>query len=366
MSELHDPSWYYKAHWRDLSDDYLVEVEKRCKNLHFSYAGMLGPDESLCEVLERDEKTLEENNVTHRQIADVLETLHLECNHKPTSNGSVQHGKYNVYESVYRGAQTSPFQHSDDSGYYGYGSGDRDIRIIRTSDDKEFRFGHLLIHMIRYNGFFEGTGTSYRVDPQEVIDFFEIKPEVDYSVTWKPHKYITMSMSTGAKEDERKTLKFFEAHALEKIEVDGHFIHLLPNFLDTYINYSKYDDKDVDILEILVKEMDAKRNGNNRFYEVCKMSQEKYNAHKKNEVLKYQTIIENFRKNEMTEKDYCNLYLCSFNPTPKWKITSTVVIPDSMKIHGYNFNQNSFNEMLRNELVTFRFVDTKVPDFSEQ
>jgi len=67
--------WYFTAHWRELSSEYLCEVENRCKDSRYSSAEMLGHDESLIEMLERDEQTLLKLGITHKQIGDVLQNV---------------------------------------------------------------------------------------------------------------------------------------------------------------------------------------------------------------------------------------------------------------------------------------------------
>lgn len=90
----------------------------------------------------------------------------------------------------YRGSQRSPFQHPSDGRYYGYSSGNANIYVTRKRDGAKFQFGNLLIDLIRHNGFFEGRGIepayagfdTFRVDPHRVMEFFNIRPGVDYSI----------------------------------------------------------------------------------------------------------------------------------------------------------------------------------------
>ena len=150
---------YFTTHWRDLEVEYLCGVEDKCKNLKFSQNGMLGKDEKLIEVLEQDEKTLLELGITHQQIGDVLQNIEKASSGEWNLNWhNILDGRYQVRAIVWMGSQQSPFQHDNDKNYYGFRTGDRDIIVKRTSDNKEFQYGSLLAHMIKYNGFFEGNG----------------------------------------------------------------------------------------------------------------------------------------------------------------------------------------------------------------
>jgi len=271
MQDSKDPQWYYKAYWRDLSDDYLAMVEGKCKNSEFSNCCMIGPNESLREILEKDEMTLAKLNITRQQIADVLESVHVawqyskdfEMDHTVLyPEKFIKNRKYLVQEIVYLGSQYSPFQHPNDTNYYGYKSGDRNISIIRMSDQKRFDFGHLLIHMIRYNGFFEGQTnmtqscyhgiSGFRIDPEEVIDFFGIQENVDYSITWKPSKIWQERTSQNFGIETVKP--FMDKYALRK------WTHFDSNgllCLSIYLSWNKKDISSVISSELLTKEYDT-------------------------------------------------------------------------------------------------------------
>ena len=88
-------------------------------------------------------------------MADVLESMYtLGCLRDEETHKISE--RFKVKVTRWRGSQKSPFQHESDGKYYGYQSGDCDILVKRVSDGKAYFFGHLLIDVIRYNGFFEG------------------------------------------------------------------------------------------------------------------------------------------------------------------------------------------------------------------
>jgi len=79
---------------------------------------------------------------------------------------------------------TSP---SVGTGFVGHS--DKNVTVTNPDGDR-FHFGGLLPHLIRAHGFFEGSAqtttykhdgiTCFRVDPEEVIRYFEIQPGRDY------------------------------------------------------------------------------------------------------------------------------------------------------------------------------------------
>jgi hypothetical protein len=180
-------------HWRTLSREQLTQVEQRCRPGaapdHVCSAGMLAPTESLREVLERDEQTLERLNITRFQIATVLD---LAVESAKTDVGCIRSGafqiedrRYSVVLRSYMGYQESPFGgHLPNSQHC--------VTVTAESDNKQYSFGGGLAHMIRHNGFFEGNvpaGAAYkhtkiktfRVDPEECVQFFGIQPETNYA-----------------------------------------------------------------------------------------------------------------------------------------------------------------------------------------
>jgi len=157
---------------------------------------VLGPDESLVTTLARDEATLNYLNVTHTQVADVLEAVYADATTRQQLAAQFTVCCCAVQTGYYR----SPFQHTEDTTCYGGSSiGDRDITVVRRRDNAKLHFGQMLIDMIRYNGFFGGcpqagrADNTYRLDPETVIRFFLIQPGVNYSIRRVSHSDGTTS-----------------------------------------------------------------------------------------------------------------------------------------------------------------------------
>jgi len=215
---------FFQGYWRDLPEEYLRQVESRCKDAEFCESMMLSEEDDLSEVLERDEATLLGLSITRKQIADVLETIKVlacEGDGADFEPKVILNGRFAVETLTYRGSQPSPFQHPDDQRYYGIRWGCQNVRVLCRRYQKVFSFSTLLIPMIRYNGFFEGNirnGTyneieSFRIDPEQVVDFFGIQPNIDYSLGFETRKQWRTGKS-GPQSLEYQNL--VEALALEK------------------------------------------------------------------------------------------------------------------------------------------------------
>lgn len=185
------------GHWRTLTPEQLLWVENRCRPGpgpdHVCTAGMLAPDESLRDILEQDEQTLERLGVTRFQIADVLEAAAESAKERwgsrpDTGTLTLGDSKYRIESTQYMGFQESPFDPPHRTSYAPHSH--RNVTVYNAAN-QPFQFGGLLPHLIRQHGFFEGNAqtttyrfdgiTCFRVDPEECVRFFDIQPGHDYS-----------------------------------------------------------------------------------------------------------------------------------------------------------------------------------------
>lgn len=107
--------------------------------------------------------------------------------------------KYLILNSSSWGYQCCPFRSPKDLkrvffGRPATGGGD-DYWIYDISNCKSLSFNDLHIHMIREHGFFEGS-VPYRLNPESVIDFFNLLPGINYKckyryvLRWK-HEFVS-------------------------------------------------------------------------------------------------------------------------------------------------------------------------------
>jgi hypothetical protein len=142
-----------------------------------SDAGFLGPDERLLDVLAADNRhVVDELGLTHQELAKHL--------HAVGSIGrwrSWEHRAF-AYEFVYRGRrfktetvvtkglQPSPFLDGTQSG--------TNVTVENLDTGKKMTYGLLVPYLIERYGFYEGKGTTYRVEPARVLEVFDfIKPK---------------------------------------------------------------------------------------------------------------------------------------------------------------------------------------------
>jgi hypothetical protein len=140
-----------------------------------SQAGFLGKDESLLKVLAADNRyVVDELGSTHQELAKHLHVLgtvgRLQFRNGQQYREFTYHGRrFKVIKfTATHGTQPSPFND---------GTWTQNDAIIQNRDSgKTLGFSLLVPFMIERYGFYEGKGTSYRVDPRkvvEVLDFLE-------------------------------------------------------------------------------------------------------------------------------------------------------------------------------------------------
>jgi hypothetical protein len=166
----------------EINDISIADLEKKMRpgsGADMSVAGFLGKDESLLEVLAADNQyVVEELGLTHQELAKHLHVLgaigKLQFRHGQQDKAFTYHGrKFKVIKfTSTHGTQPSPFND---------GTWTQNDAIVQNVDNgKQLGFSLLVPFMIERYGFYEGKGTSYRVDPRnvvEVLDFLKEKPK---------------------------------------------------------------------------------------------------------------------------------------------------------------------------------------------
>lgn len=132
--------------------------------------GFLGNDtRHIHDIIEEDMHTLSRLNVSKEQIADRLQYFIEEG--KKGLETPVDLGNFTTQVIWRRGMLPSPF--GDPKRLY--------HKIVATvfnkTLNKEITYTQLNVHMIRDHGFFEGKGSIFRVEPEEIVEVLEIKPE---------------------------------------------------------------------------------------------------------------------------------------------------------------------------------------------
>lgn len=179
----------------------------------FSMSHFLADNETLDEVIQRDQQTLQRYGVTCGQVADKLEefiakfnqrrngqlsfedTQFLQRNPFPRQNLKIDtlrnvppqfigiyplDNRYIMGGISTAGTQFCPFQQPGCTG------GNSDYFIYDTQTKEHIEFGNLLIHLVRDHCFFEGN-VAYRLDPEKAIRIFSlssgpVRPVTHHSV----------------------------------------------------------------------------------------------------------------------------------------------------------------------------------------
>ena len=136
--------------------------------------GFLGDDtRHVHDIIEEDMHTLARLGVTQEQIADRLQYFIEEG--KKGLETPVDLGDFTTQVIWRRGMLPSPF--GDPKRLY--------HKIVATVFNKhlnkELRYTQLNVHMIGDHGFFEGKRSVFRLEPEEVVEVLEIKPEISES-----------------------------------------------------------------------------------------------------------------------------------------------------------------------------------------
>jgi hypothetical protein len=149
----------------------IATLEKIMRPKMLSTAGFLGPDESLLEVLVADnDYVVGELKLTHQALArPMLVAAAVGKKQGGVLHDAVTfryHGRdYRVKLTVFRGKITSPFQ--DET------STNTEATVENLTSGKKVSYSLLVPEMVRRYGFYEGTGTKYRVDPRRVVEVFD-------------------------------------------------------------------------------------------------------------------------------------------------------------------------------------------------
>ncbi len=142
-----------------------LEVDMRPKKI--SGAGFLGPDEKLLEVMAADNRyVVDELGLSHQDLARHLHALaaigEWLNRHDKAGEEFMYHGKrFKALVEHSRGFVKSPFADGTRSG--------SNATVTNIETGKKMRYGLLVPYMVERYGFYEGKGTSYRLEPRTVV-----------------------------------------------------------------------------------------------------------------------------------------------------------------------------------------------------
>ena len=212
----------------------------------YSAEGFIKQNTYPLKIIQTDEQYLKSVNITHQQISDKLQTIiskygkiiqntrfdekfNLDNLDAFKPKEILVENEYLVSSLCTMGAQECPFQNKKlDDKYNGHQYGSNDFTINHKTTGKKLFFGDLLIHMVAKHHFFEGPGMKYRLEPKEVIDFFRLKPNENYTPIYDT-KLIWKSIGSNNKSISDKDMKILKYYALETIIDDKIIGFLFPS-----------------------------------------------------------------------------------------------------------------------------------------
>jgi hypothetical protein len=139
-----------------------LKMARRFEAGVISADGFLGDDDRhVHDIVRADEETLTALGHTPEEVADRMQYFADEA--FPVYDGEVVlEGHYRVENRSERGKMVCPFSHP---GAYAKGI----VTLTNETNGLTVKWTPLLVHMIRTHHFFEGRGSSHRVEPELLI-----------------------------------------------------------------------------------------------------------------------------------------------------------------------------------------------------
>jgi hypothetical protein len=147
----------------------IADLEKDMRPRALSWAGFLGKEERLLDILTADNRlVVEELGLTHQELARHLHVLGKIAARDASQKEKelLYHGRrYKVKAMLARGFQDSPFDDGTKTNC--------NATVWNLDNGKKLTYSLLVPDMIERYGFYEGEGTPYRVEPRAVLEVFD-------------------------------------------------------------------------------------------------------------------------------------------------------------------------------------------------
>ncbi|OGM16843.1 hypothetical protein A2V56_03665 [Candidatus Woesebacteria bacterium RBG_19FT_COMBO_42_9] len=143
----------------------ISKLEERLRPGKDSMMGFLGQNESLISILADDNDFVLSHDLTHQDLALPLFYAREHYLQGKGREFTYKGRKFSIQATAYRGMQFSPF---DDR------TGTNIDMVIKNEDTgASLSYSGLLPDMIQRYGFYEGKGTSYRLEPSKILEVFD-------------------------------------------------------------------------------------------------------------------------------------------------------------------------------------------------
>lgn len=148
----------------------MAKIQANMRPGVMSLHGFLGTDpRDLADILAEDDGLVRRKGYTHRDIAERMMELR-EIGLAGLEDFITVDPYFEVRVESVRGKLPCPF---GDPGIFPK----TNITVRNLKTGKEVVYTDLHIHMVQAHGFYEGKGSPFRIDPVELAEILEVKPE---------------------------------------------------------------------------------------------------------------------------------------------------------------------------------------------
>lgn len=147
-----------------------ARIQERMQPGRLTLDGMLGSDtRPLPEIIEADDVAVKRLGVSHQAVAQRLRELQ-EAARARLGDEFVAERVYTLRAEESRGILVCPFGH--------VGRYLKCVTFLKhLPTGREIRWTDLGIHMIESHGFYEGRGSPFRLEPEEVVKLLGLPPD---------------------------------------------------------------------------------------------------------------------------------------------------------------------------------------------
>ena len=145
----------------------MKEIQEKMKPGVITLDGFLGSDDrNLIDILVEDDAEVKRLNLTHEIIAARMLELR-EAGKEGLGDMVNIAPHYEISVDIRRGKLACPFGHR---GLIRKSM----IRVRNIEKDREITYADMNIHMIKEHGFYQGKGSSFRLDISDLVDILDI------------------------------------------------------------------------------------------------------------------------------------------------------------------------------------------------
>ncbi len=147
------------------------EIQMQMQRGVITLEGFLGTDErNLSDILLSDDQLVNLHHFSHAGIAERMQHFR-DAGMEGLGEFITIDGHFEVRVDSVRGTLPSPF-----GGPGMYAKVNTTVRNLSLG--KEITYTDLHIHLVRDHGFYEGTGSRFRLEPIELATILEAEPEI--------------------------------------------------------------------------------------------------------------------------------------------------------------------------------------------